>query len=77
VQYVDGGSGEVDIDRIVHCGLVSESALKPPWLGDQKFHASHRAALLFKEPRFYLKFAWKEEPAIPNEKGSLPYVWPV
>lgn len=49
----------------------------PSWLGDDRFHASHRAALLYKLPKWYRQFGWLDEPAIPNEKGSLPYVWPV
>ncbi len=48
----------------------------PWWIGDDEFHASHRAALLFKFPDWYSKFGWTEEPAVPNEKGSLPYFWP-
>jgi hypothetical protein len=49
----------------------------PAWLGDPAFHASHRAALLCKNPEWYGQFDWTESPAVPNEKGSLPYVWPV
>lgn len=49
----------------------------PPWLGDRAFHASHRAALLYKDPVHYGQFGWTEKPAVPNSKGSLPYVWPV
>lgn len=41
----------------------------PPWLGDPKFHASHRAALLFKLPDHYSKFGW-------NEQAKIEYVWP-
>uniref|UniRef100_A0A6M3LKA2 Cytoplasmic protein n=1 Tax=viral metagenome TaxID=1070528 RepID=A0A6M3LKA2_9ZZZZ len=42
----------------------------PPWLGDDKFHASHRSNLLRKDPKWYSQFGWTE----PN---NLPYVWPV
>lgn len=41
----------------------------PEWLGDEKFHASHRAALLHKEHEWYSQFGWTEEPV-------LDYVWP-
>ena len=34
----------------------------PPWIGRDEFHASHRAALLYKEPVHYGKFGWTEEP---------------
>ena len=35
----------------------------PPWLGDDRFHASHRANLLRKNPDFYSKYGWDESPA--------------
>lgn len=41
----------------------------PPWLGNEKFHASHRSNLLRKEYLFYSKFRWKEP-------DNLPYYWP-
>jgi hypothetical protein len=42
----------------------------PPWLGDERFHSSHRANLLRKYPEWYGEFDWDEDPA-------TPYVWPV
>lgn len=41
----------------------------PTWLGDERFHSSHRAALLYKAPLWYGTFGWTEEP-------GLNYVWP-
>ncbi len=35
----------------------------PPWLGREEFHASHRANLLRKDPGWYGRFGWTEEPA--------------
>lgn len=55
----------------------SPKGLRPRFLGNTLFHASHRAALLFKNPDWYSQFEWQESPAIPNEHGSLPYVWVV
>lgn len=49
----------------------------PFWLGNEKFHSSHRRALLYKNPEWYSKFGWKESPDIPNEKGKLNYWWPI
>lgn len=43
---------------------------KPWWLGDTKFHDSHRSNLIRKEPGHYRPF-W---PHVPDD---LPYVWPV
>lgn len=42
----------------------------PKWIGDEKFHASHRSNLLRKDPIHYGKFGWTE----PN---NLEYIWPV
>jgi hypothetical protein len=49
----------------------------PPWLGDERIHASHRRALLYKNRDWYSRFGWTEKPDIPNEKGKLNYYWPV
>ena len=40
----------------------------PDWLGNKKFHASHRANLLRKDYEYYSKFGWGENP-------KSPYVW--
>jgi hypothetical protein len=42
----------------------------PPWLGDERLHASHRASLLSKNPAFYKLYGWKEQPGVE-------YFWPV
>lgn len=42
----------------------------PPWLGNDKFHASHRSNLLRKDKRYYSAYGW-------TEPDNLPYVWPV
>ena len=41
----------------------------PPWLGDERLHASHRSKLLQKAPEWYGRFGWSEEP-------GPPYWWP-
>jgi len=41
----------------------------PPWLGEPRFHKSHRSNLLRKDPVWYGQFGWIE----PND---LPYFWP-
>ena len=41
----------------------------PTWLGDERLHSSHRASLLMKNPNWYNKFQWKEEP-------KIQYWWP-
>ena len=44
------------------------SIIMPDWLGNKKFHASHRANLLRKDYEYYSKFGWGENP-------KSPYVW--
>lgn len=40
----------------------------PKWLGNEKFHSSHRANLLRKDENFYSQFKWAESP-------EDPYLW--
>lgn len=42
----------------------------PKWLGNRKFHASHRSNLLRKDRQYYKKFNWKEH-------SRLSYIWPI
>ena len=50
--------------------ITDESHVKiPPWLGDERFHSSHRSNLLRKD-EWYDQFGWKES-------WDLPYFWPV
>jgi hypothetical protein len=41
----------------------------PPWWGNRRFHASHKAALLAKNHEWYSQFGWKVQP-------KIDYVWP-
>lgn len=43
---------------------------RPSWLGDDKLHSSHRSALLRKDPEWYGRFGWTDDP-------NQPYYWPV
>ena len=36
----------------------------PYFLGNEKFHNSHKASLLFKNPEWYSQFDWEAEPEI-------------
>jgi len=54
-----------------------EPLVLPPWLGDEAIHSSHRAALLYKDPEWYGRFGWTEEPVGPHPiTGKLQYIWP-
>ncbi len=48
----------------------------PPWMGDPRLHASHRAVLLAKEPGHYGTLGWREPPAKRDSNGRWPYFWP-
>jgi hypothetical protein len=48
--------------------LVTSNAL-PSWLGDERLHSSHRAALLRKDPVWYGKYGWDDDVS--------EYFWPV
>lgn len=41
----------------------------PHWLGNGHLHASHRSNLLRKDPDYYERYGWSEEP-------GLEYFWP-
>ena len=43
--------------------------LMPHWLGNEKFHSSHRSNLLKKDADYYGRYNWKES-------DDLPYYWP-
>lgn len=45
-----------------------KNIVMPPWIGNEEFHASHRANLLRKDPEWYGQFDWVENP-------EMPYVW--
>lgn len=55
---------------VAHYVQHGERSLVPPWLGDERLHASHRAALLYKLPSHYSQFNWNETP-------KQDYYWPV
>jgi hypothetical protein len=56
-----------------HMDMATSGAFtmeKPPWLGDEALHLSHRSNLLRKMPSHYRNF-WPDDP------DNLQYVWPV
>lgn len=48
---------------------LAAAGLLPPWLGDEAFHRSHRAALVRKDPQRYAAL-------FPDVDPDQPYVWP-
>ena len=71
LEWVQRGYADTMLDRFPAPG----SPPLPPWLGDPAYHASHRAALLAKDPVWYGQFGWVEAPAVRDERGRLPYIW--
>lgn len=63
--YKDNCAAKIESLMLKH--VLNNS--KPWWLGDQRFHSSHRSNLLRKEPEWYCKFAWAEN-------DGQPYFWP-
>ncbi|MFW9874528.1 MAG: pyrimidine dimer DNA glycosylase/endonuclease V [Candidatus Thorarchaeota archaeon] len=49
--------------------LYHGDLILPSWLGDERVHSSHRAALLYKDYEYYKQFGWKEKP-------EMRYYWP-
>lgn len=47
-----------------------DSFKMPVWFGNEAFHSSHRAALLYKNEDYYRQFNWEELP-------KYEYIWPV
>jgi hypothetical protein len=64
----DLAAAEVAVPPRDQATLARAGAL-PPWLGDERVHASHRAALLRKDPERY-GVCFDDDP-------QQPYVWPV
>lgn len=56
-------------NNMVLTELTGQVVEYPLWLGDEAFHASHRAALLAKDPVWYGRHGWSETPRVE-------YVWP-
>ena len=66
-EWISRGYKDTCIDKIAR--FRTGKLVLPPWLGDPAFHASHRAALLAKNPEWYSQFGWTETP-------EINYVWP-
>jgi len=70
-EWIARGYRDTTLEKIAsHVENITEDVASPGWLGRDDFHASHRAALLFKDYAWYSQFGWTETPA-------MKYVWPV
>lgn len=68
-EWISRGYRDTMLPRFVSAARETEACTYPIWMGNDAFHSSHRAALLFKLPSHYSKFGWTEKP-------QLNYVWP-
>lgn len=67
-HWVSLGYNDTCRDKIL-AYQTSEPVMMPLWMGG-KIHRTHRAALLFKNFDFYVRYNWKESP-------KYEYFWPV
>ena len=72
LEWIKRGYKDTCWDKLSHALIHHVETLDaPPWLGDERLHSSHRAALLHKNTKFYSQYKdWTEEP-------KLDYFWPV
>ena len=68
-EWLSRGYNDTMLPRFRELHGIWPFTNKPAWYGNAAFHASHRAALLAKDPAHYSQFGWTETPA-------LAYVWP-
>jgi hypothetical protein len=64
------GYRDTCLGKIAALGAQFPDTGPPPWMGDERFHASHRASLLRKDAEWYGQFGWDDD-------LELPYWWPV
>ena len=48
--------------------ISNQDVIIPPFIGNERFHSSHRANVLKKDQSFYSNYGWSENP-------QDPYVW--
>jgi hypothetical protein len=72
-EWTDRGFKDTCLDKtfdlVVGSNQISWNVTWPEWLGNEKFHASHRSNLLRKDPEWYGQFGW-------TEPDDLEYYWP-
>ena len=64
------GKDYIDLEKKIKVEMEKfRNTGRPSWVGDKKFHASHKSNLLRKNREYYSQFGW-------TEPDDLPYVWP-
>lgn len=57
------------LSTISYTELMADDLPMPKWLGDERFHDSHKSNLLRKDRIYYGRFEWR----VPS---LYPYIWP-
>lgn len=70
IQWCARGFADTTYDTFASLVPRSGEYVKPPWLGDERVHMTHRSNLLRKDPAHYGQFGWTETP-------DYLYFWPV
>ena len=70
-EWIQRGYSDTTKDKILSFSakFSSSTADNPPWLGDKKFHDSHKSNLLRKDKLYYSTWKW-------DVQDDLEYVWP-
>lgn len=70
-EWNNRGFKDTCMDKIalIAINITPKTEEEPPWLGNERFHNSHRSNLLRKDPEHYSQFGWSVQP-------DLPYWWP-
>lgn len=68
IEWIQRDNKDTCADKILEFG-DDKDMIRPPWLGNEAFHASHRSNLLRKDFTYYSQFGW-------TEQNNLPYIWP-
>ena len=70
-EWISRGYNDNTLQKIVEYNEVfGGPTIRPPWLGNQRFHLGHKSNLVRKRPDLY-GIIW------PEVDSDLPYVWPV
>lgn len=69
VEWKSRGYNDTCYDKILAHMNHNEHVKMPPFIGNEKFHLSHKSMLVQKMPDYY-KSQW------PNVPDNLEYVWP-
>lgn len=68
-EWIKRGYNDTLLERFRAARSSQPPASAPTWLGDERFHLSHRSNLLRKLPAWYA-------PLFGDIPADLPYVWP-